>query len=903
MDGTDAFEHVLELRIHGVNNTSPAAMLDLPPDAVERRLGDGLAGFWRERPGAQARLRPGDRGWRPAALTREAYSWGGLARNTPDVPGGGWFATAGRALSRVGWTLVLPFGVANVAYWTRRLGPSEASGSTPPGGGAGAGGARIFGLGLTALATTTACEVSMDLIAVQCYDGATKRCDRLPGAFDVLADHDVPVRLVLAAVAPIALLALLFWLSSVTRSRYERATHAVTARPGAQADPRPTSGALLARPGFWSGFAMLARLAKLHLAVGLAVVTLALAWPALFARGSACRDDLGSIDVGTCWQQAFSGDGGLPYALAACVLGSWAVLVGAAAIACRTARDAPDFLPRRDPPEGQGPGTRDPASWLLGLAAAALAGTGLLLLAAQPEIAEGKALLGVNVAPTATLAVLVAMVGGSLGWRHGGPGRHVLVLALVAGFAVAVGRLAAGGPLLAVLVLGAVWWFLLRRTERDPRRWVAWFGAGPAVFLSLALVLSVTLSALVTLVTGNWLNGKNGVAALLAGAAGNGTDPDLRVPTPYVLFGVGALLAVVGTVVVVAVMLARTAGGSIRCADGGPDAGPGSLSDRMRERVAGARCFAARLHRAERILGVLAAGGMAVVVTAVALSAASWPGPGDLDQPGWETGLRRIIEAGAFVLAGGGLVLFGVLVGGGKGRTRPLGLIWDLVGFLPRAAHPFAPPCYAERAVPELVERVAWWLAPADGPGKEPADDRRRGERVVLSAHSLGSVLAVAAVLALPRGVTERAGRPVRLLTYGTQLRPYFGRIFPELLGPAVLGTREIGPPRFWARRDPWEGAELPAGPAVDPAPGALLELMGGPAAWRSLWRRTDYLGFPLWSYAPNAFDVPAEEVDRTGYLIDVVTHSNYPRAAEYGQTLTTLAAWRPGEQTAGPGS
>ncbi|MFJ3234957.1 hypothetical protein [Streptomyces sp. NPDC086787] len=125
---------------------------------------------------------------------------------------------------------------------------------------------------------------------------------------------------------------------------------------------------------------------------------------------------------------------------------------------------------------------------------------------------------------------------------------------------------------------------------------------------------------------------------------------------------------------------------------------------------------------------------------------------------------------------------------------RTIGILWDIGTFWPRAAHPFAPPCYAERAVPDLTWRMATWT-------------RRTGGRLVISGHSQGSVLAAAAAWQLPQAVRGR----VALLTYGSPLERLYGRWFPAYFGPAALGAlhREV-------------------------------------ACWRNLHRRTDPIGGPV---------------------------------------------------------
>ncbi|MCX5065860.1 hypothetical protein OOJ91_08195 [Micromonospora lupini] len=146
---------------------------------------------------------------------------------------------------------------------------------------------------------------------------------------------------------------------------------------------------------------------------------------------------------------------------------------------------------------------------------------------------------------------------------------------------------------------------------------------------------------------------------------------------------------------------------------------------------------------------------------------------------------------------------------------RHVGVLWDLGTFWPRAAHPFAPPCYAERAVPELTRRIIYLVS--------------RGNAVLLTAHSHGSVLAAATVLQLPPQVSSR----VALLTHGSPLSRLYARLFPAFVDDEVL--HEIGDRVGWR--------------------------------WVNLWRDTDSIGGWIFSarraIAPVTVAHPAAEVDR----------------------------------------
>jgi hypothetical protein len=128
-----------------------------------------------------------------------------------------------------------------------------------------------------------------------------------------------------------------------------------------------------------------------------------------------------------------------------------------------------------------------------------------------------------------------------------------------------------------------------------------------------------------------------------------------------------------------------------------------------------------------------------------------------------------------------GLVALGRSAYASPARRRTVGMLWDIGTFWPRAAHPLAPPCYAERAVPDIEARVRAWL---------DADPTRR---LVLSAHSQGTVLAAAAMWQLDPATRGR----VALLTYGSPLRRLYGRFFPAYMGPGELIRLQRDMPRW----------------------------------------------------------------------------------------------------------
>ena len=140
-------------------------------------------------------------------------------------------------------------------------------------------------------------------------------------------------------------------------------------------------------------------------------------------------------------------------------------------------------------------------------------------------------------------------------------------------------------------------------------------------------------------------------------------------------------------------------------------------------------------------------------------------------------------------------------------KRRTIGILWDVGTFWPRSYHPLCPPCYAERAVPDLQRRM-WWLHDNDG-------------RVMLVAHSQGTVLAVAALV---QTACRPEGDHPALITFGSPVCKLYGWAFPAYFDHALL---EPLAPGQAARVNDWRNFFYP----TDPIGGSVapeLSAVGG---------------------------------------------------------------------------
>ncbi|MGW1469062.1 hypothetical protein ACWCPT_32540 [Streptomyces sp. NPDC002308] len=759
----------LELLVHGVGGTTPQEMLGDP--RTVRVTGDLTAAMYRRPEDLDAEEHPERYRDRPVA---EAYCWSNL--------------TSGNG-SRALWLLLLPFMVVNLAHWMRPAARGRGRAVRLYGVLV-----RVLALSLTVLLTAAACEVALDLVAWQCA-GLSACSDRRSWLGFLSAEQggwwsQPGRRLALAAVLPTALVTLLWYLSNRTWSAYE------SQRPFLGTDSRGDS-----RGGPDGGL-----------------------------DGG---DPYGGLDGG-------DPDGDTPEPKVP------------------TPDDTPDDTPDGTP--AARPALGRPGFWygrrLVARLRAAHTAAGLLTVAVFVERAAadydsahsgpGPVLLGRLLTTALVLCALLVLAvvcrrGRSerrLDHRLDGavinflPSAAVVLLALSLVHAVwsrpgwtSSGVLVAGEDTFRALTVGqgflvvalAAVALSLHRHAPDARTWLYGLG-GPAIAM-LACALGGVMTGGLAQRVADWLDGP-GTPGMGAGSAIGGPPVLLSWQASVLPVLLLVLLVPVGVLLVRTARLARRTE-PVVAAEYAPEYG-GRTPERGRTRqIARVRATARLTDEASWIIGLVSGSTLLLGAAALAGSWASGQVPGramDGTGPFIESAAEAAQSTGSWMV-GFGFILF---VASGRrayrdaSARRTIGILWDVGTYWPRAAHPFAPPCYAERAVPDLASRMSAWTA-------------RTGGRLVISGHSQGSVLAASAVWQLPAATRRR----IALLTYGSPVERLYGRWFPAYFGPA-----------------------------------ALHGLHGSVHCWRNLWRATDPIGGPVRVDG----DAGRPEVDR-GPLKDPLVH------------------------------
>jgi hypothetical protein len=988
----DSVREVVELRVHGVHGTSPAEMLGVEPGDVRQVAGDNLTGLYRSKTTELPYRRLTD-----SAVSVEAYSWGTLTSGVRGVLG--W-------VQRALWLLLLPFALANLAYWARL----DLAGKTPASR-AGVRFTRIGALLLTVFMVLIPAIIGIDLVAWQCYRGGSSGCDRLPALFDFMADLSAGQRLAVGSALPLAFIAVLWFLSRQSLLRYEEVTYHDNASGTGHAS-------VLRHRKLWNGKARTQQLQRVHLTVALGVV-------AGFSGYHAVNHKIGG--GGLVWASVVVAT--VPALLATL----WALTLHP---------DDVEYAEERRPGlrglrlAQAYPRLHQRLPRLLFLVACGATVLHLLALWGHPEgMHEEVDFVGDN---TWFIAVFVSLTAVHLALFTGErmrPGwSHVTVALVMALAAVAIlNHLhrfsidSQAGQVAAVFLVAAFFaalamWQVVGCARHGSK---AWNGAGASVMLAAAAWIALLFTTGAVTATANYLNGgEHGVDDLVSKLADDSTATEAVSEASE-----GAELAATGDVVLrdavitldgpgpvlrsgtveterlfdvsekdvrdldgVALQKGRTrlnrglvllesdrvriqdscvrltikspcspessrflVGGMLQLPQApatDPDRPPRlrilskgdgvelttssppqvplvvpavliwaplaqtawlvlaaawllialvrfrrahpaidqlveeEIEPRDRAECIKARRRAAFAHRAERLLDGI---GVITSVLAIALIVLS-----ATHKAPWERyeSLRPFATLGMYAALATGLaiVLLFSRVRTSEGTRKAVGVLWDLTTFWPRAAHPLAPPCYAERVVPELRTRLDWALHYEKDPG---GPDLRAGNRVVLSGHSQGSVIVCAVLSRLPDADLART----RVITYGSQIRALYGRIFPAVFGPEQIGYELTPGIATLADAVP----DVPDAALVDQAavqmwrrwPDSLVaRLVSSGGDWVNLFRRSDPLGFRVFSdhdMDPDRYvaEVPDVIVGDAGPRVN--THSGYPHTLAY---RTAVAKW-----------
>ncbi|MDD7941975.1 hypothetical protein PHK61_26520 [Actinomycetospora lutea] len=797
----------IELRVHGVHGTPPDAMLGVPRPA--QVAGDDEARFFR--PGGST---TGD-------TEVEAFHWGSLTSGA-----------AGRAL----WLLFLPFTLLNLARYTlltwddALVGP----GGTGPGrsgwGRLADGLLRVTGLVMTLSAMLSVVYIAAGLLAAQCLRSA--ECVEQNSWLSFAGQWPWGAQLLLAAAPAAAVLGVIAWLGR------RPSTYGKPARTHWMHDRK------FGERSFWTEVAEVSRLRCCHVAGAAALVGLLFSGFLSKSQAGAAAWIAAPVVLGLMVLGAgllvvtVLVTGTLAWPVSSAVASSlrWTGL-GYAVVAVGTAVAAmwpvpgrqPGPLPRLSGLEATSNGLAV-ASVLLVLLTAGVTWRLAVLFAKREPSGPDATARPVAFSPmwnghASTVAVTLAF--GMLLAACGGITFHVADLvgqpALEGGNVVE-----SAGDTQAPIFLSTSYWT------------GAWL-LGAALVLVVGLVLPTAALLLQRVWSAVWFSTAAVAAWVLVFALATVERPFGGVAGAWpagVLIAVGLALGALtwfGDAQVRALAENEVAGASGPSGDAGRPIPHDLVEELDRRRLRVARLWrrgqakfryswAAALLAAVSALGMAAAGfisGWRLVV------------PGDREiAPAWlvalltEDGTKDTTSLLAVLGVWASTALVVVLLGLGYRAFRQpsartaIGVLWDLMSFWPRLVHPLCPPPYGGRAVLEVSERVMWLV------------NEKRHQRVVLSGHSQGSLICLAAATYLTSPIEADGGQrdldetdrvqakaALGLLTYGSQLQWAFARLFPCFVG-------------FHHQARLYQ------------------ELQG---RWRSLYRNTDPLGGPVLSWSSTA--------------------------------------------------
>jgi hypothetical protein len=839
-DTTMTEEGVTELRIHGVSGSNGPTMLE-HPQALQV-AGDATAGFYR-------RWSPDGPGNPSVPWKLEAYSWGGLT----EAP-----------LASASWLLLAPFMMYNVAYFM--LPPTVTGGESPM--------VmepephlrrdrrhqvahallRLLAMAATIQFVSAAATVIMSTVA---WQAANRDHLLLPSWMGWYGAWTAGWRVALALGVVGVVIALLWWISVRTASKYESRTSV--------ARPELNEAWRLTQPGFWRGKVLVSRQRELHAAAAGSSVALIAVLPG--AHPAAAR-----------W---------LAIVLAAVVLAAAVVSVTLPLADRYTVSMVHAGKPRDTWAD----------IWCRGVLAAALVTLVVsAVVSGWTDRLHGRQ-YGALPGLTGFLAVLLIVQAAlllALAVR-------VMVMAREARKADAstADASTAGASTTDASTTGVGTEVTADRTMRP------YLGGNLATLIAaLGFMLGGLLTAVINF----------GVTRLLGTVEPSGfhfTDAPadaLAVPWPVFAFGaapIGLLLGAIAAGVVLYLRYRRNrgafetrpTGGSSPVAAAyaastagapGENDGDGEAYRQRRRAIARAWAVGLLVDDADTATA-LAVGGSLVLVLAAEIAAAADAGGSGQPSPlynAWH-GLAAVVSFVAIAVSGW-LVLLLRQAYSDPARRKTIGALWDVATFWPRAVHPLAPPCYAERAIPEVVDRIRLLTGHLTA-GKDdvaalkyqaglPNLERTKGltvppGKLLLTGYSQGSVIAPAVVAQLPAEVLP----DVALLTLACPARRLYGCAFPAYFGRAQL-------------------AEL----------ARLLDAGPRPGRWKNLRRRSDYIGSFVFeepppdlteAYLRDHVDQPCQDPpvlvpDANPSPPPIHRHSQFwpdPRTAEVGEYLVKL--------------